>query len=94
MARFERHGVLGTEINGVFFTESAISGAKDLGGVTANSDRQNTSLDTIKLALAKQVRAKGGNVLMQFSYVQKGTVFSFSSVRMTASGTAASVVEP
>lgn len=91
MARFERHGVIGTEADGIFFTESSIAGATNLGAVTASSNQQNTSLDTLKAALANQVRSKGGNVLTEFKYVQKATVFSFSSVRITASGTAGSV---
>lgn len=88
MARIERFGVLGTETEGIFFTESAIAGVETLGEVTSTSDRQNMPLDKLKKSLASQVKARGGNVLVEFSYAQKGTVFSFSSTRITARGIA------
>lgn len=88
MARFERFGVLGTEMDGVFFTEAEIAGAESLGEVKATSDRQNMPLDKLKRALANQVKARGGNALMTFTYGQKASIWSFSSTRITARGIA------
>lgn len=93
MARFERFGVLGTEMDGVFFTESEIPGAATLGEVKATSDRQNMPLDTLKRALARQVKAQGGNALVTFSYGQKASIWSFSSTRITARGVAVRIEE-
>ena len=89
MARFERFGVLGTETDGVFFTESRIPDAKVLGEVKVTSDQQNMPLDKLKRTLARQVKARGGNVLVEFSYGQKASIWSFSSTRLTARGLAA-----
>lgn len=91
MSRFERYGVLGTETDGIFFTDSSIPGARPLGLVKASSDRQNASLDKLKANLARQVRNKGGNCLMDFHYSQKATIFSFSSTQLRATGQAAEV---
>ena len=89
MARTERFGVLGTETAGVFFTEAAVPGADLLGEVTQSSNRQNTPLTELKERLAHDVLRRGGNALVRFSYAQKGTIWSFSSTRLTASGVAA-----
>lgn len=91
MTRFERYGVLGTEKDGVFFTEAVIPNARPLGTVKASTDRQNATLDVVKANLASQVRAKGGNCLMEFKYAQKATIFSFSSTQLYATGQAADV---
>jgi hypothetical protein len=89
MARFERYGVLGTEVDGVFFTEaSRIDGAQELGEVRATSNRQNTNLDQLKRDLANQVLVKGGDCVLGFGYAQKGTFWSFSSTQVNAWGTA------
>lgn len=72
MPRAERYGVLGTDAEGIFFTEANISGAALLGRVVAKSNQQNMSLEKLKSKLAQQVLAKGGNTLVQFSYQQKG----------------------
>lgn len=93
MARFERYGVLGTELDGVFFTESEISGAAALGEVKAESDRQNMPLDKLKRTLARQVKVKGGNALVMFTYGQRASIWSFSSTRITARGVAVRVEE-
>ena len=82
----ERFGRKGTEVSGVFFTEGQLEVGEFLGNVEAISNRQNASLDQLKEDLAKKVQAKGGNCLDQFKYVQKGTVFSFSSTQWKATG--------
>ena len=69
----ERFGVLGSEADGVFFTEnSAIAGAKVLGQVDVKDDGQNKDLRHVKEALARAVRARGGNGLVRFTYGQRG----------------------
>jgi len=87
----ERYGRKGTEFNGVFFTEGPITGGTKLGDVKAESNRQNTNLDELKAQLASKVLKLGGNALENFNYVQQGTVFSFSSTRWRATGTAVRV---
>lgn len=84
----EKYGRKGTEHDGIFFTEGVIEVGSNLGIVEAVSNRQNLSLDELKSDLAKKVSAKGGNSLDSFKYVQKGTVFSFSSTQWRASGRA------
>ena len=69
----ERHGVRGSEQDGVFFTESAaIEGARLLGQIRVKVGGQNKDIRDVKRALAKQVLAKGGNALAGFTYGQKG----------------------
>lgn len=48
-------------------------------------------MDWLREQLANQVKQKGGNALIGFSYVQKANVWSFSSVTWKASGTAATI---
>jgi hypothetical protein len=84
----ERYGRKGTEFDGVFFTEGPISSGVKLGELKADSRKQNTNLDELKKQLASEVKRLGGNALENFNYVQQGTVFSFSSVRWRATGTA------
>ena len=84
----EKYGRKGTEWDGIFFTEGVIEGGSSLGGVEAISNQQNMSLDKLKSDLAVKVKAMGGNALDEFKYVQKGTVFSFSSTQWRASGRA------
>jgi hypothetical protein len=93
VARFERFGVLGTETDGNFFTESEIPGGANLGEVKVTSDRQNIPLDKLKASLAKQVKARGGNALVTFTYGQKASIWSFSSTRITARGVAVRIEE-
>lgn len=88
MARIERYGVLGTEHDGIFFTESALDIGQSFGQVKAVSNRQNTSLDSLKSKLARQAMAKDCNCIASFKYSQRATVFSFSSTQLTATGTA------
>lgn len=84
----QKYGRKGTEFDGVFFTEGPIVGGTKLGDLKVESRRQNTNLDELKQQLAAQVRRLGGNALENFNYVQQGTVFSFSSTRWRATGTA------
>jgi hypothetical protein len=84
----EKYGRKGTEHDGIFFTEGVIESGNNLGVVEAVSNQQNMSLDKLKSDLAAKVKAKGGNALDEFKYVQKGTVFSFSSTQWRASGRA------
>ena len=84
----EKYGRKGTEHDGIFFTEGVIENGNNLGFVEAISNQQNMSLDKLKSDLAAKVKAKGGNALDEFKYVQKGTVFSFSSTQWRASGRA------
>ena len=86
MALEKRYGVRGHDFDGVFFTEDTIEGAASLGSVQAVSNRQNMSLDSLKSSMARDAKAKGGNVVSSFKYAQKGTVFSFSSTQWNASG--------
>lgn len=82
----ERYGRKGTEHDGIFFTEGVIEGASILGSAEAISNRQNIPLDELKTTLAAKVKAAGGNAIDNFKYVQKGTVWSFSSIQWKATG--------
>jgi hypothetical protein len=69
----KRHGVMGTELDGVFFTEApSIDGARELGPVKVEIGGQNKDIRTVKAALVKKVRALNGNALVGFTYGQKG----------------------
>lgn len=89
----EKYGRKGTEYDGVFFTEGPISNGVKLGELKVDSRKQNTKLDELKRQLASEVKKLGGNALENFNYVQQGTVFSFSSTRWRATGTAVKVSE-
>ena len=68
-----RYGVMGSEADGVFFTEAeAIAGARSLGAVTVKLGGQNKDLRDIKAALAREVARRGGNGLVKFRYGQRG----------------------
>jgi hypothetical protein len=82
----EKYGRKGTDVDGIFFTEGEIYGAQVIGDAKTSSDRQNITLEILKKDLAAEVKAKGGNALDNFKYVQKASVFSFSSVRWVATG--------
>jgi hypothetical protein len=66
-----RCGVSGTVEGGVFFTESDVAGARQLGSVNVEISRQNSNLSEVKAELAAQVRARGGNALVRFKYGQR-----------------------
>jgi hypothetical protein len=82
----ERYGRKGTDLDGIFFTEGEIAGAQVIGDAKVSSDRQNISLEKLKADLAAEIKAKGGNALDNFKYVQKASAFSFSSTRWVATG--------
>src|SRR5687767_7674589 len=68
-----QHGVSGSEVDGVFFTEAAsIPGAQDLGEVKVTVGGQNKDLRKVKSELARHVKNKGGNALVAFTYGQRG----------------------
>ena len=68
-----RYGVMGSELDGVFFTEApSIDGARDLGDVKVEIGGQNKDIRAVKAELAKKVRALNGNTLVGFAYGQKG----------------------
>jgi len=68
-----RYGVMGSEGDGVFFTESSeIEGASSLGPVKVELGGQNKDLRYVKAALAREVKGKGGDGLTQFKYGQRG----------------------
>lgn len=69
----KRYNVLGSELDGVFFTEApAIEGARDLGEVKVEIAGQNKDIRAVKAELVKKVRALNGNALVGFTYGQKG----------------------
>ena len=82
----ERFGRKGTELRGIFFTEGQIASAKVLGDGSVSSDRQNISIELLKEKLADQALAKGANAVDNWKYVQKGSVWSFSSTRWVMTG--------
>lgn len=68
-----RYGVVGTELDGIFFTEAAsIEGARDLGPVSVKLPGQNKDIRAVKAELVKRVRALNGNALVAFTYGQQG----------------------
>lgn len=82
----ERFGRKGTELRGIFFTEGQIASAKVLGDGSVSSDRQNISIELLKEKMADQALAKGANAVDNWKYVQKGSVWSFSSTRWVMTG--------
>jgi len=82
----EKFGRKGTELKGIFFTEGQIASAKVVGSGSASSDRQNISIEILKEKIAEQAIAVGANAVDNFKYVQKGSVWSFSSTRWVMTG--------
>jgi hypothetical protein len=82
----EKFGRKGTELKGIFFTEGQIESARFMGDGLASSDRQNISIEMLKEIIADQALAQGANAVDNWKYVQKATVFSFSSTRWTMTG--------
>jgi hypothetical protein len=69
----DRFGVAGSEVDGVFFTEArSLAGAREIGPVRAEIGGQNKDLRHVKTALADEVRRRGGNGLVAFTYGQRG----------------------
>ena len=73
-------------MKGVFFTEGPITSGKVVGEGNVSSDRQNISIEILKEKLADQALAQGANAVDNWKYVQKGTVWSFSSTRWVMTG--------
>ena len=68
-----RYDVMGSELDGVFFTEApSIEGARDLGDVKVEIGGQNKDIRIVKTELAKKVKALNGNALVGFKYGQQG----------------------
>lgn len=84
-------GALGRLHDDVFITERLPEGAEVLTSLQVTSDVQNTNIDSLKDRMAAQVKQAGGNVLANFKYSQRATIWSFSSVRWEATGVAAKV---
>jgi len=82
----EKFGRKGTELKGIFFTEGQIESARFMGDGLASSDRQNISIEMLKEIIADQALAQGANAVDNWKYVQKATVWSFSSTRWTMTG--------
>ena len=82
----EKFGRKGTELKGIFFTEGEIAAGKSLGDASVSSDRQNISIELLKEKLADQALARGANAVDNWKYVQKGSVWSFSSTRWVMTG--------
>ena len=82
----EKFGRKGTELKGIFFTEGLIASAKVVGDGSVSSDRQNISIELLKEKMADQALAKGANAVDNWKYVQKGSVWSFSSTRWVMTG--------
>lgn len=70
------------------FNPEKIEFGSNMGNVEAMLNRQYIPLDELKTALAAKVKAAGGNALDSFKYFQKGTVWSFSSTQLKATGRA------
>lgn len=82
----EKFGRKGTEMKGVFFTEGPIATGNVVGDGMVSSDRQNISIEILKEKMADQALAKGANAVDNWKYVQKGSVWSFSSTRWVMTG--------
>ena len=82
----EKFGRKGTELKGIFFTEGQIASGKVIGDASVSSDRQNISIEILKEKLADQAIAQGANAVDNWKYVQKGSVWSFSSTRWVMTG--------
>lgn len=89
----EKFGRKGTELKGIFFTEGEIASAKVVGDGLASSDRQNISIEMLKEKMADQAIANGANAVDNWKYVQKGSVWSFSSTRWVMTGRLVKVEE-
>lgn len=80
--------------DGIVFIEGRHPSAKLLRPVVARVDgffAQLRSLDDVKLGLAAQVKRSGGNCLVDFTYGQKSSFFSWDHVKWTGGGVAAFV---
>lgn len=92
-SNLERFGTEGLDVDGVWFTPNNITNSQLIKSLRVTSDRQNTLLSELKRNLANQVKAVGGNALMNYRYKQTATFWSFSSVRWIAEGDAVTAME-
>lgn len=68
----EFSGTIGNWHDGVFFTESTVSGrSPSLARVEVEISRQNSNLTEVKNEMARRAKAKGANVIQNFKYGQK-----------------------
>ena len=88
------------EYGGVFFVEGDVEGALKHGPIDTKHDgiwsqSQLKSLDTLKAAMADQVKKAGFNAVVEFRYGQKNTfwrsLLSVDDVWWHASGTVAQI---
>jgi hypothetical protein len=66
-----RFGVLGTTMDGIFFTEVAIPNAAVKRHISVEISRQNSNLGEVKRRMATEARAVGASAVMNFRYGQK-----------------------
>ena len=66
-----RNGARGTTVDGIFFTEQAISGASPIRHLHIEISLQNSNLAQVKSRLAADAAALGANAIMNFKYGQK-----------------------
>ena len=72
MSQVTRFGLLGTELNGIFFTESlAPPGTQVLRAIHIQKSRQNLNLGVIKELMADEARHAGANAIVGFRYGQR-----------------------
>jgi len=88
------------EYDGVYFVEGDVPGARRQGPIDTKHDgwfsqSQLKSLDTLKAAIAAQVRSMGANAVVDFRYGQKNSfwrsLMSIDDVWWYASGIVATV---
>ena len=87
-------GLSGHTFEGVFFSEQGVTGVSVLRHCSASSNVQNTHIDKLKRQLVAQAQAVGANAIVNFTYAQRATVFSFSSVTWEATGDAVFIPSP
>lgn len=67
----ERRGVKGTVCDEIFFTEQSVAGIQSLRHIHVEISRQNANLTELKLEMARQAKAAGGNAVIGFKYGQR-----------------------
>jgi hypothetical protein len=72
MSQIQRDGMYGTEVDGIFFTESFPSpDCPQLREIKVERSRQNSNLPEIKKMMAAQAKAAGANAIVGFKYGQR-----------------------
>lgn len=69
--REERFGVVGTVVDGIFFSDGPIPGAVSLGPIAVEINRQNANLAEVKKLMAEEVHSKGATAVQSFRYGQR-----------------------